>query len=385
MKVTVVAGGVPTKEYPIQGIFEYTQAKALAAAGAEVNYLALDFRPLNAHRHFGLKRFERDGIHIYHFSLPTGVYRRGLWVLQRIAVRLFRKIEKEQGGQDIIHTHFYSIGAICSLIPACCGVKMVATEHSSKLNRPITEISALDRKVARAAYANAAAVIAVSECLATRLHENFGVNAVVIGNIVNPDFAAVKRVEHTGFNILSVGRLIEGKRFEDLIRAFALASKAASASTTAPEGSSLANMTLTIVGAGPLSSSLKNLICELGLESRVKLYGSASSDDILQLMATADLFALLSDSETFGVAYAEALSAGIPVLATRCGGPEGFIKAENGVLVDRGDVAGAAKAIDSIATGGLKFTEAAVRRSAQQFEPSEIAGKLIELYKSALG
>lgn len=378
MKVTVVAGGVPTNEYPIQGIFEYTQAKALAAAGAEVSYLALDFRPLNARRHFGLKRFERDGIHIYHFSLPTGVYRRGLWVLQRIAVRLFRKIEKELGGQDIIHTHFYSISAICSLIPACCGVKMVATEHSSKLNRPITEISALDRKVARAAYANASKVIAVSECLATRLLENFGVEALVVGNVVSEAFSGVKRVQHTGFNILSVGRLIEGKRFEDLIRAFALASTAAS------EGSSVADITLTIVGAGPLSGSLKNLICELGLESRVKLYGSASSDDILQLMATADLFALLSKSETFGVAYAEALSAGVPVLATKCGGPEGFVTSDNGVLASVGDIDAAAKAIDGIATGGLKFTEDAVRRSAQQFEPKVIASKLIELYKSVL-
>ncbi len=372
MRVTVVAGGIPTPEYPIHGIFEYTQAKALANAGIEVCYLALDFRPLNAHRHLLLKRSYHDGINIYHFSLPTGVYRHGLWLLQRLALRLFKIIEKEQGHQDIIHTHFYSISAICSLIPSHCGVKMVATEHSSKLNKPLVAISALDMNIARAAYRNAAAVITVSECLAVRLKENFGVKSIVIGNIVSNAFACVRYVNHYGFNIISVGRLITGKRFDDLIRAFA----------AAVAYSSKAGLTLTIVGDGPMSGELKRLICELGVETKVKLYGKASSDEIQRLMSTADLFALLSESETFGVAYAEALTAGIPVLATRCGGPDGFVTAENGILVDVGDVNSAAKAICDIADGSLKFNEDKIRRSASKFEPSWVARELIELYKS---
>jgi len=378
MKVTVVAGGVPTQKYPIQGIFEYTQAKALATAGIEVCYLAIDFRPLNVSRHIGLKRFERDGIDIYHFSLPTGVYRRGVWFLQHLALRLFRKIEKEHGHQDIIHTHFYSISAICSLIPAYCDVKMVATEHSSKLNKSLSEISQLDRTIARAAYANASKVIAVSECLASRLNENFGIEPIVVGNIVNPSFATVKHVEHSGFNILSIGRLIAGKRFEDLIRAFA------SASTAVSSDSSVTDITLTIVGDGPLKNTLQALVNELGLSSKVTLLGGVDSDTILKIMASTDMFALLSESETFGVAYAEALSTGVPVLATRCGGPEGFVTKENGVLVGVGDIDAAAKAIDYIAIGKVVFNSDAIKRSATKFAPSIIAKKLIELYKTVL-
>lgn len=370
MRVTIVAGGVPSDRYPIHGIFEYTQAKAIASAGIEVCYLALDFRPLSVRRHWGLQRFNRDGIHIYHFSLPTGIYRRGLCFLQKLALLLFLKIEKEQGHQDILHTHFYSISAICALIPLKTGIKLVATEHSSKLNKPLTEISNLDCKVARTAYSNTAAVIAVSDCLALRLQDNFKINSTIIGNIVNPEFTDIKHANHKGFNILSVGRLIKGKRFDDLIRAFS--------SISHPD------VTLTIIGAGPEQIALQNLIDELGLNSRVTLYGSADSETIRKLMSEADLFALLSESETFGVAYAEALTAGIPVIATHCGGPEGFVTAENGIQVDVGDVNGVAKAIYSVIDGSIKFTEDKIRRSVSQFEPSVVADKLIKLYNSVL-
>jgi len=362
MKVTVVAGGVPTEQNPVQGIFEYSQAKALSAAGMQVSYLALDFRKWSEKRHLGLKRLDRDGIHIYHFSIPTGVYRRGLWLLQRLALRLYCLIEKEQGRQDIVHTHFYSIGAICSLIPRRTGVRMVATEHSSKLNKPLSDISKLDQKLARTAYANADTVIAVSECLARMLHTNFGVRPVVVGDIVNPEFALAARVPHTGFNILSVGRLVPGKRFDDLIRAFAKAE--------------LSDATLTIVGDGPLRKPLQQLVADLGMDSRIRLFGGATSWEIISLMGTTDLFALLSESETFGVAYAEALTAGIPVLATKCGGPEGFINKENGVLVDIGDTDAAARAIEDMAGGILKFSEGAIKQSASEFEPLKVAEKI---------
>lgn len=363
MKITVVAGGVPTSEYPINGIFEYEQAKALKAAGNDVCYLALDFRPLKVKRHCGLKRFERDGIQIYHYSLPTGVYRRGLWFLRRLTLRIFRKILREQGVQDVLHAHFYSIGSLCSLIPLKTGVKMVVTEHSSKLHKPLSEISALDAGIARAAYDSASAVVAVSASLAKRLNENFGVTATVIGNIVNPAFAEVKHQKHAGFNILSVGRLVSGKRFDTLIRAFSLLTHA--------------DATLTIVGDGVERNSLESLVSELGLTSKVKFYGAAKPAEIMALMATTDLFALLSESETFGVSYAEALTAGIPVISSRCGGPEGFIINDNGVIVDSTE--DAAKAIDKIIEGTLSFDTKKIKCSAAQFSPATVAQQLSEL------
>ena len=57
---------------------------------------------------------------------------------------------------------------------------------------------------------------------------------------------------------------------------------------------------------------------------------------------------MASVSETFGVAYLEALSCGIPVIATRCGGPECFVNEHNGIMVDPDDVDALAKALLSM-------------------------------------
>ena len=50
-------------------------------------------------------------------------------------------------------------------------------------------------------------------------------------------------------------------------------------------------------------------------------------------MRHSNAFVLASRTETFGVVYIEALSQGLPVIATRCGGPESIVTSDNGLLV----------------------------------------------------
>ena len=50
-------------------------------------------------------------------------------------------------------------------------------------------------------------------------------------------------------------------------------------------------------------------------------------------MKGCDAFVLASRAETFGVVYVEAMAAGLPVIATACGGPEDFVSEENGILI----------------------------------------------------
>ena len=57
---------------------------------------------------------------------------------------------------------------------------------------------------------------------------------------------------------------------------------------------------------------------------------------------------LSSEVETFGVALVEAMTAGLPVIATRCGGPESIVSLETGILVKRNDSVKLAKAMQKI-------------------------------------
>ncbi len=82
------------------------------------------------------------------------------------------------------------------------------------------------------------------------------------------------------------------------------------------------SLTLTIVGDGELSGPLRARTKELGLQDVVTFTGSVDPGVALRLMREHDLLVHASRWESFGVTVVEAVAAGMPVLVTRCGGPE---------------------------------------------------------------
>jgi glycosyltransferase involved in cell wall biosynthesis len=109
------------------------------------------------------------------------------------------------------------------------------------------------------------------------------------------------------FIISNVGRLHSDKDQATLLRGFA------KACSELPEGSLLA-----IIGTGPLQASLHDLAKELGISSCVRFLGQVP--DARSIFTAFDLFVLSSDHEPFGMVLLEAMAAGIPILATNCGG-----------------------------------------------------------------
>ena len=81
-------------------------------------------------------------------------------------------------------------------------------------------------------------------------------------------------------------------------------------------------LTLTIVGDGELSGPLRRRAEELGLRESVTFAGSVAPEAALRIMRDHDLLVHPSRWESFGMTVIEAVAAGMPVLVTRCGGPE---------------------------------------------------------------
>ncbi len=78
------------------------------------------------------------------------------------------------------------------------------------------------------------------------------------------------------------------------------------------------------------------LIRQLGAEDLVEWRGTLSRHDLPQFYAELDLFALPSAQEGFGIVGIEAMACGVPVISTRCGGPEDYvIPEENGLLTNQ--------------------------------------------------
>ncbi|MGH9918232.1 MAG: glycosyltransferase family 4 protein, partial [Nitrososphaerales archaeon] len=132
--------------------------------------------------------------------------------------------------------------------------------------------------------------------------------------------------------ILFVGRLVDRKGTDDLIKAF----------------SSLAKETdgviLEIVGAGPEMDNLKRLALELGVDKKVHFFGNLTGRALYERYSDSDVFAMPSkatstDVEGFGTVYLEAALFGTPSIGTTTGGiPEAIKDRETGLLVPPQDV-----------------------------------------------
>ena len=105
------------------------------------------------------------------------------------------------------------------------------------------------------------------------------------------------------------------------------------------------DLKLVLTGEEP-DERIKGLLRDLGIAEAVTCKGIVSAADLLRLYQGAQLFVLPSNQEGLGIVVLEALACGTPVVATRCGGPEGLvIDGETGLNVPVGDVEGMTAAI----------------------------------------
>ena len=369
MRIAIVSRGIPTPQAPMNGIFEWDQARALRDAGHDVRFLVLDYRRV-WDRPMGWNQTEHEGIRVFSFSLPTGMYRHLLPLLQCRLARLYDRMEAVCGPVDVVHAHFYFMGALAA------GIKrrhpdlpLVLTEHSSKLVHPLPQISRLDRKVANTAYAAADGLVCVSPQYAATLAANFQRTFLPVPNVVDLEaFRYEPAKSHTSFRFVTTGLLIERKRMRLLLEAFAQCP--------------IPSAVLDIIGDGPQKALLLSDIDCLHLRGRVVLHGMLQRSEMAAIYRKADAFVLLSSSETFGVAYIEAMAMGLPVVATACGGPEGFVRPEDGLVVPVDNLQESVEAMCRIYRHRADYDSqriAAICR--ERFSPQAVARQLTDYYQ----
>jgi N-acetylglucosaminyldiphosphoundecaprenol N-acetyl-beta-D-mannosaminyltransferase len=117
------------------------------------------------------------------------------------------------------------------------------------------------------------------------------------------------------------GRLVDWKRVDLLIAAFKVVTLSHPAC-------------LMIIGEGPMRSDLESQVEELGLAEVVRFSGWLSQSESSAILARSDVFVLPSIYESGGAVLLEAMASGLPVIASKWGGPTDYIDPSCGILVD---------------------------------------------------
>lgn len=181
----------------------------------------------------------------------------------------------------------------------------------------------------RSALACARHVVATSATTARLLAAEYGVASERV-SVVEPGTDRVTvapRRQAAEVALLAVGAVVPRKGYDVLICALA----------------TLADLSWRLVIAGDCTRSpttsrqLEGDIVRLGLSGRIAMRGAATVEELSSLYASSDLFVLPSRFEGYGMAFAEAISHGLPVVATTAGAIPETVPADAGVLVPPDD------------------------------------------------
>jgi teichuronic acid biosynthesis glycosyltransferase TuaC len=348
VRVAVVAEYYPRAHDPVLGVWAHRQALAARDAGADVRVLVL-YRPIPplstppreivpaARRLLAQpRRATLDGIEVEYvrFAAPPrpGSYGSwGAWAAPAAAVALRRL--RRSFPFDLVHAH-NAVPAADAVLRGGIAAPLVVSVHGSDVYFTAPRFEA-GREAVRRAFGAARLVLANSAGTERRARAIGArrTRVVHLGTDVPP------RAERPGGDVLvTVGHLVARKRHADVLRAMALL------------GDRRPDLRYVVVGDGPERPALEALAAQLGLAGRVDFAGQLPHADALRRARAASLFVLPSVDEAFGVAYVEAMAAGIPAIGTRGeAGPEEIAASGRGIaLVAAGDVEALAREIDAL-------------------------------------
>jgi glycosyltransferase involved in cell wall biosynthesis len=375
---------IPSFFTPYGGEFCLEQAKALKALGHEVRILSnvqlgitiggKDFLVLPSCRF----EHERDGITIYQSyqrGLPRMVHHNVMrWV--DIVCSMFTEYVAKYGKPDILHAHCAKWAGYAAMqIRKQYDIPYVITEHLPKdifkLELGEAPTTAWQVPLLKETYHQADMVITVSEELVDDLACYFGrdYRHVAIPNMIDTrfySFSQRKPVIDRAFSFCCPAIFNHRKGYDVLFEALAQLTE------TEP------NVVLHIAGMGTDSKACRQMIKRYGVQDKVICHGRIDANEMRALYDQSDALVMASRSEAQPLVLLEAMSTGIPVIATTC--VPKSVRIEGGctvVPVDNAEaLCVAMKQVMACEFDGKTVSDAVKRMSA----PQVVAQKLENLF-----
>ncbi len=260
--------------------------------------------------------FSQNHFKIFFHPLNTAI---DIWFV----FKLIRFIK--QNRINLIHAHEFTMSFYASIISLITGIGAICTFHGKNYHS-----DKFRRRLIMTFIANASKIVAVSQDVKSLICNKAYVDdkkIVVIENgIIIPEESnegSLKKELNLSDDCIligSIGRLHKVKGHSYLVKAAVELVK------------KFNNIYFIIAGDGPEKESLKNEITESGLDKKFLLLGTRN--DINNILSSIDIFVLPSLSEGTSLALLEAMSHGLPIIATKVGNNANLLRNKNsGILI----------------------------------------------------
>lgn len=348
IKILIVTTGYPDEFNNLNRIFIKEQIEAL-----EKRYQNLEFEVLSIsgtlRRFFKEKHWKSiskikvvNGIKIYNFKYLDytryfGIDKNIKYYEKKIDEILKKFLKNKE--YDLIHAHFsYSAGYYANYISEKLAIPYIITEHASFFSEQIKNKNKYIVKALNESNYN----IAVGDELYKKVENVKKENLLKITNFINLEKfknSRKNKEKNKKIKILNIS-LNNGKDLKGIKNLMLALQKLKKQQ----------DFELLLIGDAPNRKFYENYSKELGIEENINFLWRVSNDEIPKYINISDFLVISSKVETFCVAGIEAMALGKPVLSTKCGGPEDYIKEFNGILIEN-------KSVDALYKGMIEIVD----------------------------
>jgi len=372
MNILILTHSYPDINNKWRGVFIQEQAKALCLANdITVVYFKVDYTHFAPFSKYSFHKKTEGKITVFEVTVN-----KSFPVITQLkylsdTYRFIRKEILNQKRIDIIHSHLsYPAGFLGTIIQKRKNIPNVVTEHSW-----ITRYfrSRIHKMCVLYTFKNSYCIIAVSKALREDIIKYVNHEVKIVPNVV--DVEKFRIPETRKREILNIG-LLGGmgnfrKGLDILLKSVSLLKNT--------------DLLVHIGGDGIYLETFKKMSVELGIREKCKFYGEILPSEINNFYSGLDIYVLASRDETFGVVIVEAMSCGLPVIATRCGGPEEIITHETGVLVEKENPDELARAIVSVSDNLGSYDRDLIRRYAlEKYGREAFVAEITRIYQEVI-
>ena len=324
MRVLITPEWYPWPDRPVYGVFCREQAQAVARI-EDVVVLTWRVDP-TLRVPFRLEMADEEGLYTIrvHVARPP-VAKANFGFRLTGCMAALAHLRGRGWAPDVIHAHHYVAGRVALSLGALTGTPVIFSEHYSGF--ALGTLSQRERRRAKWAFERASLVCPVSRDLTRHVQAVApAANLEPIPNVVDTDVFALGAASGPDSppRLVTVGSLVEIKGHRHLITALAGLRECGR------------SVTLDVIGDGPLRPELEQLARDSGVDDLIRFRGLRPKEGVAAALRGADVFVLASLWETLSCAVLEAMSTGLPIVATRVGGLPEVVGRREGILVAPG-------------------------------------------------